>query len=60
METPLDLLGLLHRLGFSITESASHTWYAYKRDGDKIFGCFSNDIIELYNLCTNKCPILPK
>lgn len=60
MDTPLDLLGLLHRLGYSIKETDSHTWYAYKRYGDKISGCFSNDINELYNLCTNKCPILTK
>ena len=60
MATPLDLLGMLHRMGYSIKESDSHTWYAYKYYDGKLSGYFSNDINELYKLCTHQCPIILK
>ena len=50
---PLDLLGLLHRIGFSIKESQSGVWYASKTIDGHFVGYFADDVTELYKLCVN-------
>ena len=50
----IDLLGMLHNLGFTIKESETHIWYAKKVNSlghTIIFG--SDDINCLYRMAVN-------